>query len=77
MPPNKGGNAKKEAGRAKKADNEVSPSRLLALSSRVVHQARCASWLTFKAKKQEEVIKGKEAKEAKDWESGGASDVHL
>lgn len=24
MPPNKGGNAKKEAGRAKKADNEVS-----------------------------------------------------
>lgn len=25
MPPNKGGNAKKEAGRAKKAENEVCP----------------------------------------------------
>lgn len=37
MPPNKGGNAKKEAGRAKKADNEVCPVshsvRLLSKSS--------------------------------------------
>lgn len=55
MPPNKGGNTKKEAGRAKKAENEVR-SHLYSADDQ--------------DKKKDVATKAKEAKEAETWKDG-------
>jgi len=70
----KGGNAKKEGGRAKKAENEVSPSyHLVSLPSikpTPVEPEGNKDRTNDQEKKAAEANKAKDAKEAEEWKSG-------